>query len=253
MTTDNEHSGTLRTDYEADLARLDDFPALTADWRTLLHQLIRASRVSLLLPLLENNVLTVMADIRRKKLSGYGDTFADAQGTAKQIYYAAKLQKDIEGWVVRLENYLNNTWQTDSNSNSAVEIARQLKELLEQSLPNGSEADKRSYYRMLRTVTDLQSNADRYLKQAEESGDTEPALSLLIAYLKNYGNVADAFNSRLADLPGIYRRDILHAVPKAIEQDRTYVVITPTAEAEAFNLPQGHVGSPPAKTPPEKT
>ena len=47
MTTDNEHSGTLRTDYEADLARLDDFPALTADWRTLLHQLIRASRVSL--------------------------------------------------------------------------------------------------------------------------------------------------------------------------------------------------------------
>lgn len=86
MTTDNEHSGTLRTDYEADLARLDDFPALTADWRTLLHQLIRASRVSLLLPLLENNVLTVMADIRRKKLSGYGDTFADAQGTAKQIY-----------------------------------------------------------------------------------------------------------------------------------------------------------------------
>ena len=37
MTTDNEHSGTLRTDYEADLARLDDFPALTADWRTLLH------------------------------------------------------------------------------------------------------------------------------------------------------------------------------------------------------------------------
>ena len=50
MTTDNEHSGTLRIDYEADLARLDDFPALTADWRTLLHQLIRASRVSLLLP-----------------------------------------------------------------------------------------------------------------------------------------------------------------------------------------------------------
>ena len=51
MTTDNEHSGTLRTDYEADLARLDDFPALTADWRTLLHRLIRASRVSPLLPL----------------------------------------------------------------------------------------------------------------------------------------------------------------------------------------------------------
>ena len=62
-------------------------------------------------------------------------------------------------------------------------------------------------------------------------------MSLLIAYLKNYGNVANTFNGRLADLPGIYRRDILHAVPKTIKQDRTYVVITPTAEA--FTLPQG--------------
>lgn len=247
MTTDNEHSGTLRTDYEADLARLDDFPALTVDWRMLLHRLIRASlgihyrdadgRVSSLLPLLENNVLTVMADIRRKKLSGYSDTFADVQGTAKQSYYVEKLQKDNKGWVVRLENYLNTAWQTDSSNNPAVEIARQLKDRLEQSLPNGSEADKRSYYRMLRTLTDLQSNADRYLNQTEESGDTEPALSLLITYLKNYGNVANTFNGRLADLPDIYRRDILHAVPKTIKQDRTYVVITPTAEA--FTLPQG--------------
>ena len=247
MTTDNEHSGTLRTDYEADLARLDDFPALTVDWRMLLHRLIRPSlgihyrdadgRVSSLLPLLENNVLTVMADIRRKKLSGYGDTFADVQGTAKQSYYVEKLQKDNKGWVVRLENYLNTAWQTDSSNNPAVEIARQLKDRLEQSLPNGSEADKRNYYRMLRTLTDLQSNADHYLNQTEESGDTEPALSLLIAYLKNYGNVANTFNGRLADLPDIYRRDILHAVPKTIKQDRTYVVITPTAEA--FTLPQG--------------
>ena len=167
----------------------------------LLYRLIRASqgihyrdadgRERTLLPLLENNVLTVMADIRRKKLSGYGDTFADVQGTAKQSYYVEKLQKDNKGWVARLENYLSTTWQTDSSNNPAVEIARQLKDRLEQSLPNGSEADKRSYYRMLRTLTDLQSNADRYLNQTEESGDTEPALSLLIAYLKNYGNVAN--------------------------------------------------------------
>ena len=107
MTTDNEHSGIAPHRLRSRSGEARRLPALTADWRTLLHRLIRASRVKSPPALLANNVLTVMADIRRKKLSGYGDTFADAQGTAKQIYYAAKLQKTSEGWVVRLENYLN--------------------------------------------------------------------------------------------------------------------------------------------------
>ena len=67
---------------------------------------------------------------------------------------------------------------------------------------------------MLRTVTAIQKQADRYTKQAEESGDTEPALALLLAYLKNYGGITDTFNHRLASLPGIYLREILHAEPK---------------------------------------
>ena len=37
------HSGTVRTDYEADRARLESLQALTADTDKLLHRVIKAS------------------------------------------------------------------------------------------------------------------------------------------------------------------------------------------------------------------
>ena len=113
MATETRHSGTLRTDYESDRARLEELHPLTADTDILLHRLIRASRKipyrdadgreGTLTPLLENHVLTVLADIRRKRLTGYGSTFADAQGTAAQARYARKLEQDVEQWAARLE------------------------------------------------------------------------------------------------------------------------------------------------------
>ena len=81
---------TFRTDYEADWARLDDFQVLTAEADKLLHRLIRASREIpyhnadgqevILVSFLERHVLTVLADIARKKLSNYGNSFANVQG-----------------------------------------------------------------------------------------------------------------------------------------------------------------------------
>ena len=154
--------------------------------------------------------------------------------------------------MVRLENYLNNTWQTDSNSNSAVEIARQLKELLEQSLPNGSEADKRSYYRMLRTVTDLQSNTDRYLKQAEESGDTEPALSLLIAYLKTTVTLPMPSTAGLPTCPASIAAT--SCTPCRKLSSKTAPTLSSLRQPKLKpSLSPRHVRSPPARTLPEKT
>ena len=136
MVTETRHSGTLRTDYEADRARLDDLRPLTADTDTLLHRLIQASREmpyreadgkeGTLTPLLENQVLTVLADIRRKKLSGYGVTFAGAQGTAEQARYARKLGENVESWVRRLEAYLNACLPTTGTDSAAAEVAREL-------------------------------------------------------------------------------------------------------------------------------
>lgn len=237
MAMNNQHSGTLRTDQEANLARLDDFQVLTSDLRIQLHRLEKSGGT--LRPLLENHVLTVLADISRKQLSGYGESFADAQGTADVARYAEKLRRDVEDWSRRLEAYILQGLMSGRSGSVAIEIAQKLDDSLKAILPDGSVAKKEDYYRMLRTVTAIQKQADRYTKQAEESGDTEPALALLLAYLKNYGGITDTFNHRLASLPGIYLREILHAEPKAAEPDNAYAVITSKEEAEGFTLEAG--------------
>ena len=189
MAMNNQHSGTLRTDQEANLARLDDFQVLTSDLRIQLHRLEKSGGT--LRPLLENHVLTVLADISRKQLSGYGESFADAQGTADVARYAEKLRRDVEDWSRRLEAYILQGLMSGRSGSVAIEIAQKLDDSLKAILPDGSVAKKEDYYRMLCTVTAIQKQADRYTKQAEESGDTEPALALLLAYLKNYDYTAN--------------------------------------------------------------
>lgn len=238
MATENRHSGTLRSDSAADIARLEDFPVMETVWDRLLHRLIRNSEGTLH-SLLVNHVLTVLADIRCKRLSGYGDTFADAQGTVVQARYARKLKGDVEDWTKRLEAYLHVCWQRTGQDSPAAEVARELNDRLSDSLPQDKDTDNQGYYRMLRTVTTIQDNIDHYQQQAEESGDTEPALALLIAHLKNYGGIARTFNCRLTSLPGLYIRDILHAVSKAAEPDNVYVIIIPAKEAGSFTLSEG--------------
>lgn len=234
MATETRHSGTLRTDQEANLARLGDLPVMESDRDRLLHRLVRGSEGTVR-SLLENHVLTVLADIRRKRLKGYPDTFADSQGTAEAARYAKKLRGDIEDWVNRLDTYAERSWRS-GYTGSAVKVAQELSARLKTSL---SGTDKENWYKMFRTVSAIREESDRSLRQAEGSGDTEPSLALLLAYLKNYAGIAETFNRRLASLPELYLHDILHAEPKAAEPDNAYVVITPTETAGGFTLEKG--------------
>lgn len=241
-------------DYKDDWKRPDDLHPLTTDTDILLHCLTEASRKmpyldadgreGAITSLWENHVLTVLADIRRKNLSGYGNSFAEAQGSEEQAYYVRKLKQDVERWTARLEAYLQTAFVQGRADSPAVQIARKLHEELDNALRT-EETDNHRYYRMLHTVTAIQKNADSYLRQAADSGDTEPALALLIAFLKNYAGIAETFNRRLASLPEIYRKEVLHARPAEAVPDNAYLVITPAPSGspmrgrEGFTLKEG--------------
>lgn len=234
MATSNRHSGTLRIDQEANLARLDGLPVMESDLDRLLHRLVRGSGGTVR-SLLENHVLTVLADIRRKRLKGYPDTFAESQGTAEAARHAEKLRVDIEGWVKRLDTYVHRSWRS-GHAGSGVQAAQELSARLNASLTG---AGKDGWYRMYRAVSAIQEESGRYRLQAEADGDTEPSLALLIAYLKNYSGIVEAFNRRLASLPGLYMKEVLHAMPQAAVPDNAYVVITPAETAGGFTLEKG--------------
>lgn len=239
MATETRHSGTLRTDYESDLAHADALPAMESEWQRLMHRLVRYSRAmgyreedgqeGSLSPLLENHVLTVVADILRKRLQGYDESFADAQGTLTENVFKDKLENDIKGWIKRLDAFINQSWKAGQNKSSTVTVATTISDQLNHALVcQEHEMAKQQYYRLLRTVKSIQSHADYYLNQIEYSGDIDGALSLLIAFLKHYCGIADTFNNRLSALSALYQKEILHVKPGEVVQDNTYVVVSPT-------------------------
>lgn len=239
MATETRHSGTLRTDYESDLAHADELPAMESGWQRLMHRLVRYSRAmgyreeggreGSLSPLLENHVLTVVADIMRKRLQGYDESFADAQGTLTENVFKGKLENDIKGWIKRLKAFIDKSWQVGQNESSAITAATLISEELNKSLiGRKDETEKHKYYRMLRTVKSIQAHADYYLGQIENSGDVDGALSLLVAYLKNYCSIADTFNNRFSELPALYLNEILHVKPSEVVQDNAYIIVSPT-------------------------
>lgn len=249
MATEIGQINIYHTDYEDDKVKPDNLRPLTVDTDQLLHRLIRESKnmsfhdedgkENTLAPLLENHVLTVLTDIRRKRLAGYGNSFAEAKGTEEHAYYVRKLERDVERWTARLEAYLQTAFAQGRADSPAVQIARKLHEELGNALRTEGEHNHR-YYRMLHTVTAIQKNADSYLRQAADSGDTEPALALLIAYLKNYAGIAEAFNQRFASLPELYCKEVLHALPAQAIPDKAYLVISPSGtEKNGFTLEKG--------------
>lgn len=218
MATPYRQNGLLRLTYETSSARLDNFPALESDWRELLPRLAEASngiryrnddgKEGTLISLWADHVLTVLLDIARQQTSP--DT--------------GDLQSEAGKWIARLNHYIDRNWKTINNASSSIQVARQLKDRLEKS-------------QTLYTIRFIREHFDYYLAQIENDGNVDGALSLLLTYLRNYGDITRTFNHRFATLPELYLRDVLHAVPQGIVQDNTYIVITPAENTAGFTLP----------------
>ena len=244
-------SGSMQSaDYNLQEARLEGFEALTSDWLTALHRLIKAiSKKSYadkdvnkhkLTSILENNLLTVLADIRRKNFSGYSMSYSGVKGTSSQIKYITKISEDIKGWIGRLDKFIslsgNSCTVTDSSVSIALGLRKQLNDCVEREV---DEKFDHHYYDMLQTMIGIQNNYPEYIKKIEEFGDTDPAITLLIAYIRNYCKVAEQFNTSIFALPELYRKKILQPLPQETSHDYAYLIVTPNEDADDFVLPKG--------------
>ena len=127
MATPYRLNGLLRPTYETSSPRLDNFPALESDWRELLPRLAEASngiryrnddgKEGMLISLWADHVLTVLVDIARQQPS------TDIQS----------LLDEVKKWIARLNRYIDRNWKTINNASSSIQVARQLKDLLEKS------------------------------------------------------------------------------------------------------------------------
>ena len=256
--------GTLHREFEVDKNQLQDFHALESDRHEIFHWLMSSDgklssddndkdhneRIS---ALWHNHVLTVLLDIRHKKLKKYAVSFANGCGTTLQNEYTEDLRSKIEGWIGRLSIYLNTAY-TEGMPTPAIHIAESIKEQLEKSLPIANpsprrhnfiqrmlDENNRPYFSMLGAVADVQSKFDFYMEQIENSGDMDAAQALLLTFVRNYCRIVEHFNQKFEELPSFYLHEILKATPKDAIQDSAYVVLSPNKEMvnKTFSLPMG--------------
>ena len=260
-----ELKGTLRSGFEVDKAQLKDFRALESDWREIFRWIMSIAgdmpyydennKISgTMAALWHNDVLTVLVEIRQKNLKEYAASFVDGSGTSQQNAYTIDLQNKINGWIGRLSIYLNNAF-AGGTVTPAMRVAETVREQLQNSLPiipqpssrrrnfiqRVLDENNRPFFSMLGAVSDIQSKFDYYMQQIESGGDMDASQALLLTFVRSYCHIVQQFNDKFAELPNLYRREILKAIPKEAVQDSTFVVVNPNKDVihKTFSLPAG--------------
>lgn len=239
-----------RTDFEHSKANLEGFNVLTDKWQILQHRLVNAKRaVSFLgqessldsiLSLFEDNVLTVLADIERKKFDGYRMNFSCAKGTKMQNLLVLKLEKDIKEWIRRLDAFVLNLVSASFDESCLVSIAKEIRNILYKSeVQSRDYKDDHRFYNILRNVRQIQDRAEVYAKRIEESGDSDPAVSLLLSYINNYCQIASRFNGTFIKFPDYYRKYVLKSFPEHDSTDSAYLLVMPKEDVPDFCLAKG--------------
>jgi len=96
---------------------------------------------------------------------------------------------------------------------------------------------KSTGYKLLNSVEFLKQNISLYEEEIFHSGYNDPAIGLIVAFLKNHGTVVGAFNQRWKNYPYFYLDDILRAKPLKAQPDSTFIRLVKAPEQEYPEIP----------------
>lgn len=207
--------------------------------------------------------IVILSEIRQIDRQAWEQAFA-GQNEANCLRLVCDLLIKLEGWRTRLvssEPFGKKTLLAIGLENQIKVNLRNPFSLLQKILLPGSplltltinweEADSDYYdvnitekdlitslfYKMLESLRFLQVNADLYTEDIENTGEVDPSVALILAFVKSYSGVASRFNRRWEELPGYYVQKILQVRPLAFIPDTTWLVFTPAEQVERVCIP----------------
>lgn len=254
--------GLSREEYLSDKARLGEFPALENGRMELLDWLMSVAgrtecydsdrkETTTLGKVWSNHVLTVLADILHTDTEAAGERFIRSLGTSDSTGMETAMRRRFDEWIRRLDGYTLGRWSTpgDRNADASVQAAQSIRKLLDDALHGESrprlsawnaqalDSGHTAWFRMLQTLRNIQRRCEGYIRMIEAGGRMDPALALLLTFIRNYGSTAERFNNMLRSLPEFYHKEILKTRGRNAVQDSAYLIVTP-AGRNLF-LPEG--------------
>lgn len=193
--------------------------------------------------------LIVLLEIERIDTNSLRDTFHSLKEEKDRIAYIRALLLIIEGWRLRLNSA--------SLYGSQVQLLSDLNEQIELNLASWfpafasiykvafepgemgviwypctakKESDvpskrfsRRFFYYLLASISILQTKKNAYKEEICSMGTMDPSLAVLIAFLKNQGEIISRFNQLWRQLPLYYYNEILKVRPRVGKTGKTWI------------------------------
>lgn len=104
---------------------------------------------------------------------------------------------------------------------------------------DGDDFTQRFYLLLLASIRLMQSRKENYREEIYSSGNMDPSLALLVAFLHNYKDIVSAFNARWQSLPLFYLKDILGMSGRKQSAGTTWVAFETARAGAGVLLPEG--------------
>lgn len=249
------YKGLTQVDYLKDEAQLKDFEAIESNWKELFRWIMSIGKYvdfydkngdedGNFAELWFNHIYTVLIDIVQSKLEDSESEYIQNVGLPYTAQNVSNLESNIKGWIERIDGYIRMRMMKgdDVEKCSAMQVAKNIKKELEQSLSNSCGtvpvgAAPIIHSEMWKTVNAIKKKGDSYLQLVEKAGNMDTGLSLLLVFIRNYSRVISGFNQRFSLLPEFYHNRVLMVSQQKAIQDRAHLLITPLDIVKGYLLP----------------
>lgn len=249
------YKGLTRAEYLEDKAQLKGFNAIESDWKELFRWILSVGKQidfcgndgnqsGKIADLWYNHIYTVLIDILQSESERDENEYIQNIGTGEEDQLTSDLKSEIKGWIDRIDKYIRIQMMqgNDAETCPAIQVAKDVKKELEQSLKSCGEAIPQSktadiHSTMWKAINEIKKKGDSYLLLIEKAGNMDSGLSLLLVFIRNYSKVIKGFNHRFSLLPNFYHESVLMVSPQKAIQDRTRLLITPSDTVKGYLLP----------------
>lgn len=193
--------------------------------------LSRALRRSDFASIYRFQALVVLLEIEQFDTHAAEDDFRHFVSEDEIVFAVRTLTERMEAWRKRLEYACLSSPSLTLLKDLAGQLATNIRPFYSPSLS--------FYLLLLASIRLLQNKSEAYRNEIYASGRMDPSLSVIVAFLHNYREIAAAFNVRWQSLPMLYLHDILKVSPRKRLSGSTWFAFGKSAVDARVVIPAG--------------
>lgn len=256
-------NGQTREQYSQDRVPAGNFKVLESDWKKLFLWVMEITRNIYYYDLQDkkdgdwgeiwkNQVVLILVEMALFDSEEYKREYMTNKGNSKQGRILQKLEDFVVDKIDRLKDYEADLLLKCSAGDVERVVLKEITSDILQRLDvldvkqsvllkssGGDTENDLIFFNIWNAVREVQELYEGYTDRIENSEEIDPALSLLMVFLKNYAGRMNDFNRQFTGLPGFYLKKVLNCGPLISIPDHTWIALEKTPDPGNVVIPAG--------------